>query len=143
MFLEISQNSRENICARVSFLEACNFIKNEALAQMISCEFYEISKNTFFAEDLRTTASVAFCKWWRHFFCWPQDIFESQLFENICNFRWKCGGFCKEKYLFILFIYSLFNVDHTVKNTVYKLFSYRKLLIYVNHLSKKPIYYVK
>ena len=40
---------------------------------------------------------------------------------------------------FILFIYSLFNVDNTVKNTVYKLFSYRKLLIYVNHLSKKPI----
>ena len=43
--------------------------------------------------------------------------------------------------LFILFyfIYSLFNVDNTVKITVYKLFSYRKLLIYVNHLSKKPI----
>ena len=41
-------------------------------------------------------------------------------------------------HLFI-FIYSLFNVDNTVKNTVYKLFRYRKLLIYVNHLSKKPI----
>ena len=28
--------------------EACNFIKNEALAQVISCKFSEIFKNTFF-----------------------------------------------------------------------------------------------
>ena len=27
--------------------EACNFIKNETLAQVFSCEFWEISKNTF------------------------------------------------------------------------------------------------
>ena len=36
--------------------EACNFIKKEALAQLFSCEFYEISKNTFFTEHHRTTA---------------------------------------------------------------------------------------
>ena len=28
--------------------EACNFIKKETLAQVFSCEFFEISKNTFF-----------------------------------------------------------------------------------------------
>ena len=47
----MSQNSQENTCARVSFLiraEAYNFIKKETLAQVFSCEFYEISKNTFF-----------------------------------------------------------------------------------------------
>ena len=27
--------------------EACNFIKKETLAQLFSCEFCEISKNTF------------------------------------------------------------------------------------------------
>ena len=32
---------------------ACNFIKKETLAQMFSCEFCEISKNTFFTEHLR------------------------------------------------------------------------------------------
>ena len=37
---------------------ACNFIKKESLAQVFSCEFCEISKNTFFAEQLWTTASV-------------------------------------------------------------------------------------
>ena len=35
----------------------CNFIKKEALAQVFSCEFCEIFKNTFFTEHLRTTAS--------------------------------------------------------------------------------------
>ena len=42
------------MCARVSLLiklqteaKACNFIKKETLAQVFSCEFCEISKNTF------------------------------------------------------------------------------------------------
>ena len=30
----------------------CNFIKKYTLAQVFSCEFYEISKNTFFPEHL-------------------------------------------------------------------------------------------
>ena len=50
MFLETSQNSQE-------FAEACNFIKKETLAQVISCEFYEIFKNNFLTEHLRTAAS--------------------------------------------------------------------------------------
>ena len=43
VFLKISQNLQENTFARVSFL-----IKIQALVQVISCEFCEISKNTFF-----------------------------------------------------------------------------------------------
>ena len=39
------------LCARDSFL-----IKS--LAQVFSCKFCEISKNTFFTQNLRTTASV-------------------------------------------------------------------------------------
>ena len=37
--------------------EACNFVKKETLAQVFSCEFCKISKNKFFTEHLRTTAS--------------------------------------------------------------------------------------
>ena len=37
--------------------QACNFIKKETLAQAFSCKFCEISKNTFFTELLRATAS--------------------------------------------------------------------------------------
>ena len=54
VFLEISQNSQENTCARVSL--GCNFIKKEALA-LFSCEFYEISINTF---SYRTPLVAAF-----------------------------------------------------------------------------------
>ena len=61
VFLEISQNSQENTCARVSFLinlpQTCNFIKKETLAQVFSCEFCEISKKTLFTEHLRESAS--------------------------------------------------------------------------------------
>ena len=58
--LKNSKNSHENTCARVSFLiklevSACNFIKKETLAQMLSCEFGEIFKNTFFTQHLRAT----------------------------------------------------------------------------------------
>ena len=52
VFLEISQNSQGNTCARVSYLIklqalVCKFIKQDTLAQTFSCEFCEISKNTF------------------------------------------------------------------------------------------------
>ena len=52
VFLEISQNSQENTCVRVSFLiklqaETYNFIKKETLAQVFSCKSCEISKNAF------------------------------------------------------------------------------------------------
>ena len=65
MFLEILQNSRENTCARVFLIKlqvlACNLIKKETQAQVFSCEFCEISKNTFFTEHFWATVS-AFCK---------------------------------------------------------------------------------
>ena len=56
VFLDFSQYSQENTCVRVSFL-----IKLEALAQVYSCEFCEISVSTFFTEHVWVTAS----KLWR------------------------------------------------------------------------------
>ena len=45
VFLKISQNSQENICA-------IDFFKKETLAQVLSCQFCEIFKNTFITEHL-------------------------------------------------------------------------------------------
>ena len=61
VFLKFYQNSKENTCGRVSFLrpKACNFIKKETLAQVLSCEFCKISKNTFF---YRIPPDDCFCK---------------------------------------------------------------------------------
>ena len=62
VFLENSQKSQENTCARVSFLiklqaEACNFVKKETLVRVFSSEFCEISMNTFSYRALPVTAS--------------------------------------------------------------------------------------
>ena len=53
VFLEVSQNSQERA-------QACNFIKKETRAQVLSCEFCEISKNNYFEEGVQTTALVSF-----------------------------------------------------------------------------------
>ena len=59
VFLEISQNSQEHICASVSPVpQACNFIKKETLAQVFSFELCEISKNTFFYRTPLVAASA-------------------------------------------------------------------------------------
>ena len=62
MFLEISENSQENICTRVSLLiklqaESCSFIKKETLAQVFFCEFCEMFKNIFYERALPVAAS--------------------------------------------------------------------------------------
>ena len=65
MFLEISQNSQEYTCARVSFL-----------AQLFPCEFCEISKNTF---SYRTPLVAAFDLNFfpQQFFKFSRNIFTS------------------------------------------------------------------
>ena len=40
--------------------ETCNFIKKETLAQVFSCEFCEISKNSFFHRTPLVAASIYF-----------------------------------------------------------------------------------
>ena len=62
--LEISQNSQNSTRARVSFLvklRASNLqvFQKETLAHVFSCEFCEISRNTFFTEHVWTTASIS------------------------------------------------------------------------------------
>ena len=54
VFWEISQNSQENTCASFFFN---NFIKKEALAQVFSCKFCKIWKNTFFYRTPPVAAS--------------------------------------------------------------------------------------
>ena len=77
LFLEISQNSQESSCARVSFLkklwpQASTFIKKETLAQLFSCELCEISKNTFSYGTPYMAGSVnlrpSFCQYTEYIF---------------------------------------------------------------------------
>ena len=47
----------ESLFNRVAGLKACNFIKKETPAQVFSCEYGEISKNSFFDRTLAVAAS--------------------------------------------------------------------------------------
>ena len=58
LFLEISQNSQENTCARVSGLVPATLLKMRLLMRLFSCEFCEISKNTFLHKTPLMAASV-------------------------------------------------------------------------------------
>ena len=44
--------------------EACSFIKRETLAEMFSCKFCEISKNTFFHRTSLAAASEYCMMYW-------------------------------------------------------------------------------
>ena len=50
LFLTISQYSQKITCVGVFFSKACNFIRKETPAEVFSCDYCEIFKNTF-SED--------------------------------------------------------------------------------------------
>ena len=54
--MKISQNSLESNCVELSLLTKLQ-VQSVILAQVFSCEFWEIFKNTFFTELLWMTAS--------------------------------------------------------------------------------------
>ena len=70
VFLEISQNSQESNCARVSFFNKvagprpATLLKKETLAQVFSCKFCETVKNTFFHRTPLVAASnyISVCR---------------------------------------------------------------------------------
>ena len=62
VFLKVSQKSKQNTCARASFLikfQAASFIKKDTLTQVFSCESCEIFKNTIFYRTPLMAASEA------------------------------------------------------------------------------------
>ena len=56
---EILKNSQENICSAIFFF---NKVKNEALAQVFSCKFCKIRKNTFLQNTTRLLLIIAVSK---------------------------------------------------------------------------------
>ena len=63
VFLEISQNSQENTCARVSVLiklqaSGLHFIKIETLGQVFSVNFAKFLRTPFLKKNLRGTAQT-------------------------------------------------------------------------------------
>ena len=57
--LEIVQKQCRGSIKKAIRPQACNFIKKDALAQVFSCEYFKIFKNTFITEQLQMTASYS------------------------------------------------------------------------------------
>ena len=57
VFENFAKFTGEHLCQGLLFNKVARFIKKQALAQLFSCGFCEIFKNTFFREHLRITAS--------------------------------------------------------------------------------------
>ena len=95
LFLEISQNSQEILCARVCF------IKKETLAQVFSGEFCETSKNTYFTDHIRMAGSkeiplfiILMYSWWHEVNRATEYVTEAEFF---CPFIKTCCFYCQNK----------------------------------------------
>ena len=87
--------------------EACNFIKNETMQQVFSCEFFEISKNSF---SYRSDPVAASAKWINYFrFTLKNFYFIRRVHSLIflCHYNFSLG---LEKNIFLLF--SIFRSSH-------------------------------
>ena len=75
----------------------CNFLKKETLAQVFSCEFCQISKNSFFTEHLWATASkiCLFINYIQVYF------FKRFSIEAQCSFYLETRHKCKSNYWFL------------------------------------------
>ena len=88
----------------MKYAKACNFVKKETLAQVFSCEFCEISKNTFFHRTPLAAASDRLSK--SHSILTIAIHMEYMLIQNIIsssentgkrilNFSKNHGRFCQ------------------------------------------------
>ena len=104
-------------------IKACNFIKKETLAQMFSCKFFEISKNTLFLQNTSGFFSKkAFNRdvWWSAEYVFINTCLKSQSCIYL-NF-WKI----KNKLLRLIFSVNDFLVASCLKlvsNLTKKIFS--------------------
>ena len=68
IFLDISETYKKDDGKQKKLQrKACNFIKKDNLAQLFSCEFCEISKNTFFYKKRLDN-----CLWRTKLQLWPE-----------------------------------------------------------------------
>ena len=76
------------------FQAASNVIKKETPKQVLSCEFCELFKNTFFTEQVQTTASVGSKNYFKtikedikrcsmKYVIFQSSIYNMKLFENL------------------------------------------------------------
>ena len=117
---------------------ACNFIKKETLTQVFSCEFCEISKNTFF---YRTPLVSAFANLKNLQFMIVGKGWRLPVILNINNIK------IRESLKVMLLCLTIDNcwtfknhLDALCRNTSYKLHALRRIRIYLTPDKAKVFY---
>ena len=99
-----------------SLIYNCNFIKNENLAQVFSCEFCEISKNTFLQN---ISGRLLLEKWWIYV-----ERSTDKVCEEINNSRRSPSEVFK-----LVWFYSLYRIFFFSKNVIFLYIS--KIFFYI------------
>ena len=87
----IAKFTGKHLCQRLFLKKVAGL---PSLAKVFSCEFYEISKNTFFTEHLRVTTSEGFKE---------NEIIEISVFSRMFSVLFKIW-----KYLFLILLATTF-----------------------------------
>ena len=118
LFLKISQYSQENTCVGISFLIKIQAFRAPALLKRDSntgvfCEHWEIFKNTYFEEHLRTAASEIFT--WTFFYmnkqhrkwrrCFLKNKTKQKPIENSAILKKLAFSWCSLSVRFSLFLH--------------------------------------
>ena len=103
----------------------CNFIKKEPLVQVFSCEFYKISKNTFF---YKTPPGCCFCR--DHFLQTYWNVSEmSMAFEEVSGVSIRVSKFQFSGEVFVLILTKLSkaydSLEHEILITKWNAYSFK------------------
>ena len=123
----------KHLCQRLFFNK---IIKKESLAQMFSCGFCKISKNTFFTEHLRTNASIITDQRCASFIYCATLVRAFSFYED---FYW---GFLLLLLFFLNVCYLTTNWDYSYWDFSLKLLHIRShnLLLFKIYMKTNPFY---
>ena len=114
---------------KASYFQPSMFIKKEATAQVFSCEFCEIFKETFFIEQLRVTASVAST------FIKVRFLIHCTLFSKLCYF-----SNIIPKPINLVSLESYYHVEHQFKKK--KIMLQKMAISFLNCFSKSTTIWI-
>ena len=103
----------------------------ETLVQAFSCEFSEISKNTFSTEHLRTTASVAICFYYIFVYLKRQKYSFADVLQNRCF--WKFRKFHRRALVLESLFTTLLKRDSNTDVFLWNLWNFKNTF-FIEHL---------
>ena len=80
----------ESLFNKAVDLQICNFIKKRFQQKVFSCDYWEIFKNTYFEEHLRTAASVHSEDLLKYKNCVVKNMLQERYWHGFWVYKEKC-----------------------------------------------------